>query len=130
MARIIAGAFLALHGVAHAAGFAAAWKLVTSAGVPYTTTILNGAVDLGDAGIRLMGILWLAAGAGMVAAGILVLRGSSRAATAVVAATGASLAACVAGLPAAAIGLLIDLAIVAALAAAVVRRELFGTASA
>jgi hypothetical protein len=120
MARALIGCFLTLHGVAHAVGFTASWKLVSSADAPYTTTILNGAVDVGPGGIRLIGMLWLAAAAAMIGAAVLVWRRSPRATAAVVSASGISLAMCVVGLPASMIGLAIDLAILGMAAAAVV----------
>lgn len=52
-------AFLLLaHGIAHLVGFAATWKLGEFPELPYKTTILAGSVDLGDGGIRLMGVVW------------------------------------------------------------------------
>ena len=57
--RIILAALLIGHGVAHVVGFAVPWKLVTSAEVPYRTTVAGGLVDIGPIGVRLVGILWL-----------------------------------------------------------------------
>jgi hypothetical protein len=63
------------HGVAHIVGFVVPWKLMQMPEMPYRTTILGGMMDVGDAGIRLMGVLWLSIGlafavvAGGVAAG-------------------------------------------------------------
>jgi hypothetical protein len=48
--------FLA-HGFAHIVGFVGHWRL--SEKIPYRTTILGGRVDLGPAGGRLLGIVWL-----------------------------------------------------------------------
>lgn len=126
MARALIGCFLMLHGVAHAVGFTASWKLVSPAEAPFTTTILSGAVDVGPAGIRLIGVLWLAAAAAMIGAAVLVWRRSPRAAAAVVGATGVSVAMCVVGLPASMIGLVIDLAILGMAAAAVVHDRPIG----
>lgn len=106
--------FLALHGIAHVLGFLASWRLAEFADVPYTTTVLNGALDVGDAGIRVVGLLWLAGGAACVAAAIALLRGSM---SAVAVLLGASLAICLLGLPASIIGVWIDAALLAALGA-------------
>jgi hypothetical protein len=54
---------LAAHAVAHLVGFVVPWRLLSSAELPYKTTLLAGGVDLGDGGIRLVGLLWLAAAA-------------------------------------------------------------------
>jgi hypothetical protein len=113
MALIIAGTFLALHGIAHAVGFTASWQVVTSPETPYMTALLNGSVVVGDAGARVFGVLWLLAAVCMMAAGVQVARGSPYARGSLVAATAFSLALCLAGLPASAIGLVIDIAILA-----------------
>lgn len=55
--RIALAILLALHGLAHLVGFAVPWRIAKSA--PYSTTLLSGHVDLGHAGIRAYGILWL-----------------------------------------------------------------------
>jgi hypothetical protein len=111
MIRVLAGAFLVVHGVAHAVGFTSSWAMVASADAPYTTLILNGTVDAGDSGIRVIGVLWLLAAAGMIGAGIQVARATPGAVTVVLAASTFSLVMCVIGLPAAVAGVVIDLAI-------------------
>jgi hypothetical protein len=58
---------MALHGIAHLPGFLNSWELVTMEEIPYHTTVLSGRVDLGDAGIRALGVLWLALAAAFVA---------------------------------------------------------------
>lgn len=58
---------MALHGIAHLPGFLNSWELVQMEEIPYHTTVLSGRVDLGDAGIRAMGVLWLAFAAVFVA---------------------------------------------------------------
>jgi hypothetical protein len=57
--RVALAVFLLVHGFAHLVGFLGTWRL--SAQVPYKTTILGGRLDLGDRGIRVMGLLWLLA---------------------------------------------------------------------
>ena len=52
-------ALLVAHGVAHLVGFAVPWKLVSTAEVPYRTTILGGMIDIGDTGARALGVVWL-----------------------------------------------------------------------
>ncbi|MGD1995149.1 MAG: hypothetical protein PVH62_00095 [Anaerolineae bacterium] len=58
------------HGVAHLPGFLVSWELATFEEMPYSTTILAGSVDIGDAGIRLVGILWLASALAFAASSI------------------------------------------------------------
>jgi hypothetical protein len=59
--RFVLAALLIVHGVAHAVGFVVPWKLVSTAEVPYKTTIPGGMCDVGDAGARALGIVWLVA---------------------------------------------------------------------
>lgn len=54
--------FLLLHGIAHGIGFAASWQLGEFRDAPRHTTLLGGRIDIGVAGIRAMGILWLLTG--------------------------------------------------------------------
>jgi ABC-type microcin C transport system permease subunit YejB len=71
--RLILAALFIGHGVAHVVGFAVPWKLVTSSQVPYRTTVAGGLVDIGPAGVRLVGLLWLFVAVALVsiAAGVL-----------------------------------------------------------
>jgi hypothetical protein len=55
--RIAIAVLFLLHGFAHLVGFVGAWRL--SPTVAYKSTVLNGRFDLGDTGIRVLGILWL-----------------------------------------------------------------------
>lgn len=58
--RIVLAVLMALHGVAHLVGFVVPWRLAAPpAGVACKTTVLAGRLDLGDAGIRAVGVLWL-----------------------------------------------------------------------
>jgi hypothetical protein len=58
---------LGLHGVAHLVGFVAAFGLRED--VVHSTTLLFGRVDIGEAGSRAMGVLWLAVAVAFVVAG-------------------------------------------------------------
>ena len=57
--RFVLAFFLLAHGVAHLVGFVSSWKLATLAELPYKTTVFSGRIDVGDAGIRVLGVLWL-----------------------------------------------------------------------
>lgn len=121
--RLAAAAFLAAHGVAHLIGFVAAWRLAAFPDAPFTTQILGGALDVGDAGIRIVGLLWIAAAAGFAAAAVAVWR--RRGSRIVALAAAGSLVVTLIGLPAAIVGLWIDVAILGGLAlVAVARRSL------
>jgi hypothetical protein len=56
---MLLGALLVGHGIAHVVGFVVPWKLITSTEVPYKTTVLAGALDVGPAGVRIIGLIWL-----------------------------------------------------------------------
>jgi len=110
--RFALAALMILHGIAHLVGFAGSWQVGE---LPYKTTVLGGRVDLGDAGIRATGILWLAAAVAFVIVGggtALNYDWSTKAALYV---TLASLALTIFEFPAAKIGLAVNLAILAVL---------------
>lgn len=66
--RILLAIFLMAHGFAHLVGFVVPWRIMNSPDLPYRTTVLQGALNLGDAGIRAYGLAWLVAGAAFAAA--------------------------------------------------------------
>lgn len=70
-----AAAFLVLHGLIHLMGTAAYLKLGRVEALPYKTTLLGGAWHVGDAGIRVFGILWLVPAVGFVLCGIAIFAG-------------------------------------------------------
>jgi hypothetical protein len=116
MLRRLTAAFFTAHGVAHLVGFLGSWRLADLADPPYTTSILNGAVDVGDIGIRVVGLLWVAAAAAFVVAAIAIWRGGPAWRRATLFAATLSLVVSVVGLPAAVIGVVIDVAVLTALA--------------
>ena len=61
---------LILHGFAHLVGFVVPWKLMTLEEMPYTTRILDGRINAGSLGIRIIGVLWLLAAQAFLVAGI------------------------------------------------------------
>ncbi|MGD8494911.1 MAG: hypothetical protein PVF05_01885 [Gemmatimonadales bacterium] len=68
--RFLLALLMALHGLAHGVGFVVTWRLTEFQDMPHDTTLLSGTVDVGEAGIRAVGVLWLLAGvAFFVAAG-------------------------------------------------------------
>jgi hypothetical protein len=109
----IAAVVLALHGVIHLIGFVSPWRIASVEGFAYRTTILGSAQDVGDVGVRLIGLVWLGLTFGFLAAGYAVWRRKPWA----VGLTGVfaivSLIVCVAGLPETAAGVAIDVLILA-----------------
>jgi hypothetical protein len=111
-------AFMALHGVVHVVGFTLAWGLGAPKGAAYSTTLFAGAVDVGDAGAKLLGIVWLATAAAFLGVAVMLWRGHALALPATVAVLTFSLALCTASLPEPVIGLGIDVVLLATLAVA------------
>jgi hypothetical protein len=118
MLRRAIAVLFALHGVAHTVGFMSAWRLGEFTDAPYSTLVLNGAMDVGDAGIRVVGLAWLVAAAAFLWAGVAVWQGRPSASRTTAVVTAGSLALCFLGLPAAFVGVGLDLGILAALAVA------------
>jgi hypothetical protein len=111
--RFLIAAFLLAHGVAHLVGFAGTWRL--SPTIPYHTTLLAGRVDVGDAGIRTTGVLWLmlACAFSLAAAGTMLDAPWWR--MLVLVAAMASLTLSIAALPEAKVGVAINVAILTVL---------------
>lgn len=56
------------HGMVNLLGTAVYFELADVADFPYKTTLLGSAVNVGDAGMRVFGVLWAVAAIGFVAA--------------------------------------------------------------
>jgi hypothetical protein len=109
--RFFLAAFFILHGLVHLLWFVVPWQITTVDGLPYSTKVLMHRIDLGRAGIRVVGLLWLAATVLWVAAGLASIFGAVWWQALAAAAALYSAALCVLGLPDAKYGLAIDLAI-------------------
>ena len=80
MARILLALLCAGHGVAHLVGFFAAWRPGLFPALPHKTTILAGQLNIGEAGIRIVGVLWLGMALAFAWAAVLMwLKGASAA---------------------------------------------------
>jgi hypothetical protein len=115
--RVFVALLFAVHGFAHLVGFAGAWNL--SREIAHKTTILGGRFDAGDAGIRVIGLLWLVAALAFAAAGAAALARAPWWPAAAMGVTAASLVLCAIEWPETRIGLAIDAALIAFLAAGV-----------
>lgn len=116
MIRTLAAALLAAHGLIHLIGFVVPWGIAQIEGFPYRTTGLGGAIVLGDAGARAVGIAWLVLAAGFVVAGVALWRGARWAPALAAVLAVASVTVCALGLPEAAFGIVVNLAILALVA--------------
>ncbi|HXX60147.1 MAG TPA: hypothetical protein VEI48_02530 [Candidatus Sulfotelmatobacter sp.] len=120
--RSAAAAVLAVHGLIHLIGFVVPWHLASIAGVAARTTVLVGAVELGDAGSRVVGLMWLALAVGFVAAAWGLWQGRAWAVPAAGLCAAASLVVCVLGLPDTPFGIGVDVAILGLLGYRTTRR--------
>ena len=116
MLRIAAATVVVAHGLIHLIGFVVPWGIATIEGFPYRTTALGGAIALGDAGARLVGIAWLACAVGFVVAGLGIWQRASWALPLTAALAVVSIAVCVLGLPEAIAGIVVNSAILGAVA--------------
>ena len=115
MLRLVAAVTLAGHGLIHFMGLLSDWQLVTFDQLPYGTTVVNGSFDVGETGIRAVGVGWALAGALLIAGAWLIARSDHRAFAVVALGTAASTVMCVLGLPDAVMGLGVDLALIVVL---------------
>ncbi len=113
MIRIIVAVLLIGHGLVHLLGFVVPWRLATLEEMPYKTTLLAGTLDVGTAGIRVVGVLWLLAAIGFVVAGVGVFIQQPWWGTVTLGVTLFSLVLCILGWPEARFGVLVNLGILA-----------------
>jgi hypothetical protein len=115
--RIALVILLVVHAVAHVVGFVVPWRLTSSAELPYKTTLLAGRIDVGDGGIRIVGLLWLAMAIAFIAASAaFALQKPGAFAFMAVVASG-SLSLCLVGWPEARIGFFVNVALLVLFAA-------------
>ena len=68
--RIALAIILIGHGVAHLVGFVVPWRIAKLEDMPPKTTLLAGRLDIGQEGIRIVGVLWLLAAIAFAVSGI------------------------------------------------------------
>jgi hypothetical protein len=107
---------VAIHGFVHLVGFVVAWRLAELKEMPYSTRVFGGKLDVGDTGVRFVGLLWLIAALGYFAAAGAILFLTLWWLTALFVVTLFSLLLCIAGWPHSKIGLFIDIGILAVFA--------------
>ena len=101
------------HGFAHLVGFVGPWRIATLKEMPYKTTILANSVNVGDLGIRVVGLLWLIAALAFAVSSMGVLARASWWLPVAVIVAVFSFFLCIVGWPASRIGIVINIAIVA-----------------
>ena len=105
---------LLIHAVAHLPGFLVPWRLAVLSDLPYRTTVLSGALDVGAAGVRLIGVLWLFGALGLIAAAVLVFQSHPVWPSLTLSMLFLSLVLCILGLPFTRIGLAVDVVLLVA----------------
>ena len=112
--RIALAVLMTFHAVAHLVSFVEAWRLIPQ-GFPYKTTVLAGHVDLGDIGIRAVGVIWLLVSVGFFIAAFGAVSGSAWWVPTALGIAVASLLLSSAELPEARVGVVINLSIIGVL---------------
>ena len=111
-------AVVAMHGLIHLIGFVVPWGIAHVGGFSYRTSALIGAIALGDAGARAVGIIWLACAIGFVIAAVGIWRGDAWALPLTAALAVLSIVVCVLGLPEAIAGIVVNAVILGAVTVA------------
>lgn len=114
--RFLLALLMAVHGVAHGVGFVVTWRLTEFQDMPHDTTLFSGTVDVGEMGIRVVGVLWLLAGLAFLAAGVAALLNASWWPTLTVVAAIFSLPLSIAGWPESRIGVAVNILLLALIA--------------
>ena len=112
--RPLLAALLIAHGIAHMVGFVVPWRLVPNPDLSDRTTVFGGVLDLGETGMKVFGLLWLALAVGFLTTGGLLLTGSW-AGVWVVRLAALSLVLCIVGWPDTHIGIAVNTGIILAL---------------
>jgi len=111
--RTVAAAILAVHGLVHALGFVALWQIAEIEGIAYRTTVVDGRLEIGETGARILGLAWLALVPAFLFVAYGLVRGRRWALPAIGIVTALSLVVSILGLPDSRAGLMIDVAILA-----------------
>jgi hypothetical protein len=109
--RFALAAILGAHGLAHLVGFVSSWRLATLPELPYKTTTFAGRFDLGDAGIRVVGVLWLLVAVAFLGSAMAVAAEAHWAPRLTLVVVVASAILCAAGWPDSHIGLAVNVAL-------------------
>lgn len=108
--------FVVLHGLVHVIGFTVPWGLGGLRGSEYSTRILNHSLEVGDTAVKGIGLVWLATAIALVVVGVWLWRGHPRALRTTIALLLGSAVLCTINLPGSAMGLAIDVVLLALLA--------------
>jgi hypothetical protein len=127
MFRTAGAVFIALHGIVHWIGFAVPWGLATTRDFAATTSAAWGQLELGETGARLIAVVWLPVLVAFVISAYGIWRRTAWAVRLTAITTAVSLVLCVLASPAAIAGLVINIGVLAVIAAATFRPQLLAS---
>jgi hypothetical protein len=104
--RVVFAIYLFIHGFSHLVGFIVPWKIAKLEDAPYTTRILAGVFEIGDTGIRIVGIFWLITALVFIILALVVITQTASWSNPLLLTTIFSFLLCLIGLPDAKIGLI------------------------
>ena len=113
MIRIVISVLIFAHAVAHLPGFLVSWRLRSFPELPFRTTILAGSVDVGQTGIKVVGIAWLTLSVALAIIAVGILTRAAWSQPAAYFAVGLSAGLCIVGWPDARLGLVANAVILA-----------------
>ncbi len=117
MIRIVLALLFIFHGIAHLVGFVVPWRLTSIEDAPYQTTLFSGQLDVGDIGIRIVGLLWLLGAIAFGVVGILALQERPNWPVFALIVSACSLVLCIIAWPEAQVGVWVNILIVVLLVA-------------
>ena len=110
--EIVLAGILIIHGIAHLVGFVVPWKIAQLEEMPFKTTLFYGRVNVGDIGIRTIGIFWLIFGVGFWLCAAFVLTSFSMWRHTTLSLSVLSTLLCIAGLPDSKYGIWVNVVII------------------
>jgi hypothetical protein len=113
--RTFLSVLLLVHGFAHVVGFVGPWH--PGENVAYKTTLFAGRIDVGDGGIKIVGLLWMLAALAFAVAGCSAFAGLPWWPSFALLVSLVSLAMCVAGWPDTKVGAAVNAGLVVILLA-------------
>lgn len=72
--KIVLAVYIFIHGFAHLVGFLSYWKLLKDPNMPFKTTLFMDRIDVGNTGIKIVGLIWLLVAMAYAYVGIILLK--------------------------------------------------------
>lgn len=112
MIRIFISILLFIHGLIHLLGFVVNWKISDIEEMSYKTTVLYGLIDVGEKGIKFIGVLWLIIALSFIISAIWILTLSQGTLIPLFIVTIFSIILCIIGLPESLAGLVFNIVLI------------------